>query len=57
MKISIITVVYNNKYTINDAILSVYNQTYENIEHIIIDGQSTDGTKEILLKKMTDLRN
>ena len=52
VKISIITVVYNNKYTINDAILSVYNQTYENIEHIIIDGQSTDGTKEILQNQL-----
>ncbi len=53
MKISIITVVYNNIYTINDAILSVYNQSYENIEYIIIDGQSSDGTKEIL-KKQSD---
>lgn len=48
MKLSIITVVYNNKRTINDAILSVFEQTYENIEHIIIDGGSTDGTLEIL---------
>ena len=48
MKISIITVVYNNKLTIKDAISSVFEQTFENIEHIIIDGGSTDGTKEIL---------
>lgn len=48
MKISIITVVYNNKLTIREAILSVIEQTYEDIEYIIIDGGSTDGTKEIL---------
>lgn len=48
MKISIITVVYNNKETIRDAINSVLSQTYENIEHIIIDGASTDGTLEII---------
>tara|TARA_Y200000002_G_scaffold375221_1_gene377160 strand:- start:4154 stop:4915 length:762 start_codon:yes stop_codon:yes gene_type:complete len=44
MKISIITVVHNNVATIGDAIDSVAKQTYSNIEHIIIDGGSTDGT-------------
>ena len=48
MKISIITVVYNNKDTIKDAIESVLNQTYQNIEYIIIDGVSTDGTVDII---------
>jgi glycosyltransferase involved in cell wall biosynthesis len=48
MKISIITVVYNNKETIQDAIDSILNQTYKNIEHVIIDGASTDGTVEII---------
>jgi glycosyltransferase involved in cell wall biosynthesis len=48
MKVSIVTVVYNNVKTIKDAINSVLNQTYENIEYIIIDGQSTDGTVEIV---------
>lgn len=47
-KVSIITVVWNNKETIKDAIDSVLNQTYENIEYIIIDGGSTDGTVEIV---------
>ena len=48
MKISIITVVWNNKDTIKDAIDSVLAQTYENIEYIIIDGASSDGTVEIV---------
>ena len=44
MKISIITVVRNNVATINDAINSILSQTYKNIEYIVIDGASTDGT-------------
>lgn len=48
MKISIITVVWNNKDTINDAINSAINQTYKDIEYIIIDGASSDGTVEII---------
>jgi glycosyltransferase involved in cell wall biosynthesis len=47
-KISIITVVWNNKATIKDAIDSVLSQTYKNIEYIIIDGASTDGTIEVV---------
>jgi len=46
MKVSIITVVFNNVSTIKTAIESVLNQTYNNIEYIIIDGASTDGTLE-----------
>lgn len=48
MKISIITVVFNNAKTINIAIDSVLSQTYKNVEYIIIDGGSTDGTVEIV---------
>jgi len=48
MKISIITVVWNNKETIKDAIDSILSQTYKNIEYIIIDGASTDGTIDIV---------
>jgi glycosyltransferase involved in cell wall biosynthesis len=48
MKISIITVVFNNKETIKSAIDSVLSQTYKNIEYIIIDGASDDGTLEVV---------
>jgi glycosyltransferase len=48
MRISIITSVYNNKNQISEAIESVLNQSYQNIEYIIIDGASTDGTIEIV---------
>jgi glycosyltransferase len=48
MKISIITSVWNNKETIKNAIDSVLSQTYGNIEYIIVDGASSDGTIEIV---------
>jgi glycosyltransferase involved in cell wall biosynthesis len=48
MKISIITVIWNNKETIKNAIDSVLEQTYKNIEYIIIDGASTDGTIDVV---------
>jgi len=48
MKISIITVVWNNKETIKDAIDSVLNQTFKDIEYIIVDGASSDGTVDIV---------
>lgn len=48
--ISIITVVYNGAKTLEQTIQSVLNQTHENIEYIIIDGGSTDGTLKIIDK-------
>jgi glycosyltransferase involved in cell wall biosynthesis len=48
--ISIITVVYNGASTLEQTMLSVINQTYKNIEYIIIDGCSTDGTIDIIKK-------
>lgn len=50
MKVSIITATFNNEDTIEDAIKSVHSQTYKNIEHIIIDGSSTDRTIQIIKK-------
>jgi glycosyltransferase len=50
MKISIITIVYNRQHCIAHCIQSVLSQTYPNIEHIIIDGGSTDGTQEEIEK-------
>lgn len=48
MKVSVVTIVYNRAYCIADCIESVLNQTYENIEHVIIDGGSTDGTAKVI---------
>jgi len=48
MKISIITVTYNSGKTLRDTLNSIISQTYKNIEHIIVDGGSTDETKTIL---------
>jgi len=48
MKISIITVVWNGVNTIQDTINSVLAQTYKNVEYIIIDGDSSDGTIEVI---------
>lgn len=49
-KLSVITIVYNNVRDIERTMLSVLNQTYPNIEYILIDGASTDGTKDIIYK-------
>jgi len=49
-EITIITVVYNGHDMIEDCIRSVAAQNYPNIKHIIIDGGSTDGTLEVILK-------
>lgn len=48
--ITVITVVFNGASTVEDTIQSVINQTYDNVEHIIIDGGSTDATLDILRK-------
>jgi glycosyltransferase involved in cell wall biosynthesis len=48
MKISVITVCYNSVRTIQRSLLSVAEQDCSAVEHIVIDGGSTDGTREIL---------
>ncbi len=48
--ISIITVVFNGEKYLEETIQSVINQTYPNVEYIIIDGGSTDGTLDIIKK-------
>jgi glycosyltransferase involved in cell wall biosynthesis len=48
--ISVITVVLNGEKYLEESILSIIKQTYKNIEYIIIDGGSTDGTLDIIRK-------
>ncbi len=48
MKISIITITYNSGKTVEDTLKSVAAQSYQNIEHLVIDGASTDNTLDIV---------
>jgi glycosyltransferase len=50
MKVTLITVTLNSEKFLEEAILSVKSQQYKDIEHIIIDGESTDGTLAIIEK-------
>jgi glycosyltransferase len=48
MKISIITATHNCAPVVRDCLASIAGQSYRDVEHIVIDGESTDGTLEIL---------
>jgi len=48
MKVSIITVVFNAEHTIGDALKSVASQNYPDIEHIVVDGASSDGSLSVI---------
>lgn len=50
MKITIVTAAYNSAATIEDTLRSVAGQTHPDIEHIIVDGKSTDATLEIVAR-------
>ncbi len=57
MKVSIITAVLNRKDEIKPSLDSLTTQTYRNIEHIVVDGKSTDGTLEILREYKESVRD
>ena len=48
MRLSIITINYNNAEGLRKTLASVAAQTYPNIEHIIVDGGSTDGSVDVI---------
>ncbi|EQA7358754.1 glycosyltransferase [Enterobacter hormaechei] len=51
MRVSIITATYNSESTLADTLLSLENQTYQNIEYIIVDGASKDSTLDLVREK------
>ncbi len=55
LKISIITINYNNATGLEKTIQSILSQTYKNIEYLIIDGGSGDGSREILERYTADI--
>jgi len=57
IKVSIITVCYNSELTIEKTLESVLGQTYTNIEYIIVDGKSTDGTLKVVDKYKSEFGN
>lgn len=50
MKVSIITVAYNSAETIEDTMISVLNQTHSDVEYVLVDGGSSDGTQDAIRK-------
>jgi hypothetical protein len=50
LKVSIVTAVYNRARTLEHALNSVGQQTYPTIEHVLVDGGSSDGTMDLIRK-------
>ena len=48
VKVSIVTATYNSARTLGDTMKSVLKQTYPDIEYIVVDGSSTDNTKDVI---------
>jgi glycosyltransferase len=48
LKISVITAVYNRQETVQQALESIFSQTYSEVETVVVDGMSTDGTLNVL---------
>ncbi len=57
LKISIITITYNSAQTVEQTIQSVLNQSYKNVEYIVVDGESTDETLSIIEKYKNKISN
>ena len=57
MKVSIVTVTYNSAQTLVDAMKSVLEQTYHDIEYIIVDGASTDSTIDVIRQYEPQFKN
>jgi len=57
LKVSLITATYNSARTLEKCMNSVLNQTYFNIEYILIDGNSSDNTLELIKTKAKDYNN
>ena len=57
VKVSIITVCYNSEYTIRRTLKSVLQQSYSNIEYIIVDGNSNDKTIDIVKEFVPEFGN
>ena len=57
MKISIITPTFNSEHYIQETIESIHSQSYQDFEHIVVDGLSKDNTLEILKEIFRQLRH
>ena len=55
-KISIVTISYNQAEFLEECINSVINQDYENVEYTVVDGGSTDGSRELILKYKSKIK-